>query len=62
MGLVDELKAENERLVGVLSKIRDVVECDDPRYPSVEWYQSKVDHVRRYLREVFDDGGCGDGQ
>jgi hypothetical protein len=47
---------------GVLSKIRDVVECDDPRYPSLEWYQSKVDHVRRYLREVFDDGGCGDGR
>lgn len=61
MSEIEEIKRELGRVMGVLSKIRDVVECDDPRYPSLEWYRSKLEHVRRYLREVFDDGGCGDG-
>lgn len=58
--LEQELRAELSRMLGVLGKIRDVVECDDPRYVSVEWYQSKLEHVRRYLREVFGDE-CGEG-
>jgi hypothetical protein len=55
-----ELRAEIGRLIGVLGKIRDIVECDDPRFPSMEWYKSKVEHVRRYLGEVFGDEECSE--
>lgn len=49
------MQMELDRLVGVLAKIRDIVECEDPRYPSLEWYRSKIEHIRRYLCEVFGE-------
>lgn len=55
MDELQTLRAELDRMIAVLGKIRDVVECADPRYPSLEWYRSKLEHVRRYLCEVFDE-------
>lgn len=50
-----EIKAELARVLGILNKIRDIAECPDPRFPNGQWYKAVVDHVRRYLREAFQD-------
>lgn len=52
---IEELRAELARVLGILSKIRDIADCPDPRYPNGQWYATIVEHIRRYLREVFDN-------
>jgi hypothetical protein len=55
-----ELKAELTRMISALAKIRDVVECPAPRHPSLEWYKSVLEHVRRYVAEVLPgEDNCG---
>lgn len=55
MAEIEELKAELARVLGVLNKIRDIADCPDPRFPNGQWYKAIVEHVRRYLHEVFDN-------
>lgn len=49
----DDAQKELKRVLGILSKIRDIVEIPDPRFPNGQWYKALVDHVRRYLAEIF---------
>lgn len=49
----DAEKKELNRIMTILSKIRDIVEIPDPRFPNGQWYKALVDHVRRYLAEIF---------
>jgi hypothetical protein len=49
----DDQRAELARTLAVLSKIRDIVDCPDPRFVTLEWYKAIVMHVRRYLAEIY---------
>jgi hypothetical protein len=52
---IDEVRAELARVLAILRKIRDIADCPDPRFPNGQWYKAIVDHVRRYLNEIFDN-------
>jgi hypothetical protein len=54
-----ELQAELTRMIAALAKIQDVISCPDPRHPSLEWYKSVLEHVRRYVAEVLPGEDCG---
>lgn len=54
-----DIRVEFAKFHYALLRIRDVVECPAPRYPSMEWYKSVFEHVRRYVAEVIPGDDCG---
>lgn len=48
------IRAELARVLGILGKIRAIIECPDPRFNGL-WYQVVVKKLREYLTEAFSD-------
>jgi hypothetical protein len=57
--MIDDPRAELAKMIYALSQIKDILETPDPRYPSFEWYKTKLDHIGRIIEKCIP-GDCND--